>query len=162
MKKRKKFIIVVLSILIILTITLVFMMAMSTTPNRLRQMVVLKLVKDCIWHGYDGTHALNEAEGTVEKIKLPDSILEYPPISLMKLEEYESFNKKCNLFYNPKGYEEGTWILFFDSKDIDTLIEGNLVLWSDKSISRKHGMMEGIEEKKDVKYYYYHPPEILK
>ena len=68
---------------------------MSTTPNRLRQMVVLKRVKDCIWHGYNGTRALSESEGSIDDIKLPASILNYPPIQSLKIEEFESFNKKC-------------------------------------------------------------------
>jgi hypothetical protein len=70
------------------------------------------------------------------------------------LRELNAFNKDCNLLYNPKGYEEKTWILTFISKDIETLIEGNLTLWSDKTITRKHNMKNVAQKTKGIKCYY--------
>ena len=62
-------------------------------------------------------------------------------------------NNHCDWIYNPKGYEEKTWVIIYNAKDFDTRLWGNYVLWSDKEIRRKRGILNEIKKMEGLKYY---------
>jgi hypothetical protein len=128
------------------------LMAKSSTPEYIKQEIILIEIRDCIWYGCDEHRVFDESEGEKDKIVLPDSLLNFPPVR-SKLEEIKNFAQSCDLIYNPNGYKNDSWIAAFRSYDINTLFLGNLVLLSDKKITRKRGILEDVEKIKELKYY---------
>jgi len=159
MKNKYKITISLISCMAFATV-LVFM-ASLTTPKSLRQKIVLFTIRDCIWYGYDDDRAFDKSVGEKSTIVLPLSLTTFTPTLKFGLQELNNSSGKCNLFYNPKGYEEKTWILTFKSNDLETLVEGNLTLWSDKTISRKRNMIKVAKKTESVKCYYYPPSEMI-
>ena len=146
---------IISSLLLIPIVVILILMANSTTPPRIKQIVILATIKRCIWYGCQGNIILSESDGEKEEIVLPESLTEYvPPTTLFGLEELNSCTEKCDLIYNPKGYEKKTWIIIYNAKDFNSRFGGNYVLWSNKEISRKRGIIKKIKKQKSSYKYY--------
>ncbi len=145
---------VILIALIVLVISAIILMAISVTPKTTGQKIVLSSIRDCIWYGFDEKGILPETSGEKEKIVLAQSLVEYTPLVIhYNLEEVDEYYDGCELIYNPQGYEDKTWIVIYNSDDFKTRLFGNYVLWSNKEIQRKKGVLKDLNRYNNLKYY---------
>ena len=128
-------------------------MANATTPPRVRQTITLAVFRDYIWYGE--RKVFDKSYGEKEKLVLPKSLFAYTlAAEKCNLKELRNFTKECDLIYNPEGYENNTWIITWKANDLETLVGGNLTLWSNKEINRKRGMIKEIKKQQEKFKYY--------
>lgn len=154
MAKKSIFLKITLIVVILLIILAIILMAISTTPKSIGQKIVLGSIRDCIWYGFDEKGILGETGGEKNAIILPKSLMEYTPIVIhYNLNKLEGFTDDCDLIYNPNGYEQKTWVVIYNANDIESRLWGNYVLWSNKEIKRKRGIIGEIKKEQGLKYY---------
>ena len=145
---------VVLIVAVSLAAVYVIMLGLETTPTGLKQRATLGTIRDCTWYGFKEYIILHKADGEKAQIVLPESLMAYTPVAVhFDLKEIAGLTDECDLIYNPKGYEDKTWIVIYNTDDFWSRLLGNYVLWSDKEIKRKRGIIEDVKTAQGLKYY---------
>lgn len=122
-------------------------------PTRVKQKMILGIIKNCIWYGCDESTIYNGSKDQKKDILLPETLEEYKSL-VTEFGLNESINaNKSDLLFNPRGIENKTWIAVFKAKGIKGLYMGDLVLWYDKRIENKKGFYKKVSEKPGCKSY---------
>ncbi len=154
MREKNKIPLAIFISLILLIIVTVILMGIAKSPPYARQIVLLNDIKGCIWYGFKEYAIFIKPDAEKEEIVLPKSLTDYTPVVFYHdLKELENLTKECDLVYNPKGYENKTWIVIYNGHDLNTWLGGNLTLWSNKEIKRKRGIIKELKEYDGLKYY---------